>query len=120
MDGIYNSRWYFGSIKFQKVIPLIIQRGRTPAKLTLYKFSTVSYKSFCDVSGSTIIFFFFEGQMNAHFFLPLNPFYFSHISGIEKLMATAGYCKDNVLQIIIISLYFSFKKDCGLVVANIN
>lgn len=77
VDGIYNSQWYFGSVKFQKVIPLIMQRGRRPAKLTLYKFSTVSHHSFGVVSDPTYFSSFFSSfwRSNECFIFFIEPFF---------------------------------------------
>lgn len=50
VDSIYQCNWYDGHVKFQRIIPFLLHRSQQPEKLTVYKFATVSYDSFGDVS----------------------------------------------------------------------
>ena len=49
-DGAYNSLWYEGTIKFRKMIALIILRAQNGEKLKAWKFGDINLETFLGVS----------------------------------------------------------------------
>nr|QRF70988.1 odorant receptor [Semiothisa cinerearia] len=56
-DAAYTCEWYEMEEKIKKDILTVMIRSKRPAKLTAYKFSTISYGSFCTILSTSWSYF---------------------------------------------------------------
>jgi hypothetical protein len=47
--AVFNCHWYNHSMRFKKLLQMVITRSQIPAQLTAGKFYTVSLRTFADV-----------------------------------------------------------------------